>query len=158
MTDDKSICFYFGCWNRPGHYLHRPGGASCRDYQEEQRLTHFGKGDHRHHLDGTLAPRKSNRTGKLCWIGQDDKDDSDHIRYRSEEYPEGQFLIHHLDNGFTAMQWWDRNQGDTRGACNSTILLKGEHAGGDMLMALHEHFPHVAENLKKAGIALDEVR
>jgi len=153
VTDDKPICFYFGCWNCAGHYSFAPGGQSVT---RGERIEYYGKGDHRHHLDGSLAPRKLNRTGKLCWNGQDVKDG--HIRYDSEEYPQGQFLIHHLDNGFTAMQWWDRTQGDTRGACNSTILLKGEHAGGDMLMALHEHFPHVAENLKKAGIALDEVR
>lgn len=151
---DAPNCFYFGCWNCAGHFPFAPGGRTAYD----NRFEYYGKGDHRHHLDGSLAPRKHEYTGKLCWNGQDDKDASKHIRYRSEEYPEGQFLIHHLDNGFTAMQWWDRNQGDTRGACNSTILLKGEHAGGEMLVALHKHFPHVAENLKKAGVALDEVR
>ncbi len=163
MTDDKPICFYFGCWGSPGHGLHAPGGRSAfdaleRDHRAHDAIEYYGKGDCRHHLDATLAPLKHQYTGKLCWNGQDDKDGSKHIRYRSEEYPQGQFLIHHLDNGYTAMQWWDRNQGDKRGACNSTILLKGEHGGGEMLRALYEHFPHVAENLKKAGVELVEVR
>ena len=149
---ETPTCFYFGCWNCPGHFSFAPGGRTVHG----DRIEHYGKGDHRHHLDGSLAPRKHASDGHLCWGGQDGKERR--IDYRSEEYPQGQFLIHHLDNGFTAMQWWDRNQGDNRGACNSTVLLKGEHGGGEMLMALHAHFPHVAENLKKAGVALDEVR
>ena len=93
------------------------------------------------------------RTGALCWNGQSD----DHVGYHSEEYPQGHFLIHHLDNGFTAMAWWDGNQGDERGACNSTILLEGKHTAEEMRAALHEHFPHVEANLKKAGVKLVDV-
>ena len=55
------------------------------------------------------------------------------------------------------MQWWDGNQGDTRSNCNSTILVKGEHTAEEMLAALHEHFPHVAQNLEKAGVKLVDV-
>lgn len=155
-------CFYFGCWGRAGHYMHAPGGRSAfealdRNHRAHDKLEYFGKGDYRHHVDGALAPRRHERTGQLCWNGQDDKDDSRSIRYRSEEYPEGQFLLHHLDNGYTAIQWWDRNQGDTRGACNSTILLEGAHTSEEMLAALHKHFPTVAANLKNVGIELVEV-
>lgn len=80
------------------------------------------------------------------------------LPYRSEEYPQGRFLIHYLDNGYTAMQWWDRNQGDTRPNCNSTILLKGTHTVEVMLAALHEYFPTVEENLIKASVELVHVR
>lgn len=70
----------------------------------------------------------------------------------------GQSLLHHLDTGFTAIQWWDRCQGDTRGACNSTVLLEGKHTAEEMLAALREHFPHVLANLEKAGVKLVEVK
>jgi hypothetical protein len=63
-----------------------------------------------------------------------------------------------LDTGYTAISWWDRNQGDTRGACNSTVLLEGTHTADEMVAALREHFPHVAANLAKAGIELVEVK
>ena len=34
-----------------------------------------------------------------------------HGRYNHlGECPQGQFLLHHLPNGFTAIAWWDRTQ------------------------------------------------
>jgi hypothetical protein len=78
------------------------------------------------------------------------------LKVQSEEYQQGQFLRHEL-LGFTALQWFDRCQGDIRGACNSTILLEGVHTSEEMLAALAEHFPHVLENLKRAGVELVEV-
>ncbi len=80
------------------------------------------------------------------------------ITYDSTEFPQGQFLLHYLDTGYTAIQWWDRCQGDTRGACNSTVLLEGRHTAHEMLAALVKHLPHVLDNLTKAGIALVEVK
>lgn len=144
-------CFYFGCWNRPGHYLHEPGGMSARD----DRIAYYRPG---RHLDGTLAPRRG-RSGGLCWVDQVPPERNEReweIRY-SGEYPQGQFLRHVLPNGFTAIQWWDRCQGDERGACNSTILLEGERTSAECLAALAEHFPHVLENLKRHGVELVEV-
>ncbi len=146
----EPICFYFGCWNDPGHYLWLPGGR-----KHYGAATYYGS---RVHLDGTLAPRRLRRTGALCWQGQGpDSDARERIGYDSEECPQGQFLRHVLDSGFTAIQWWDRCQGDTRGACNSTILLEGEHDTPRMLEALRVNFPHVLENLTRAGIELIEV-
>jgi hypothetical protein len=84
------------------------------------------------------------------------RDESGILNY-SGECPQGQFLRHVLPNGFTAIQWWDRCQGDGRGACNSTVLLEGTHTTPEMLEALYAHFPHVAENLKRAGVQLVEV-
>jgi hypothetical protein len=60
---------------------------------------------------------------------------------RGDECPQGQTLVHHLDNGFTAMQWWDRTQGDTRFGCNSTFLAEGEHDFETMLRLFAENFP-----------------
>lgn len=133
--------------------MHDPGGGSAKPYDVG---AYYGD---RVHLDGSLAPRRMRYTGKLCWVGMGKtEDERQQIQYRGEEYPQGQFLLHHLSNGYTAIQWWDRNQGDERGACNSTILLEGVHTSEEVLVAGREHFPHVFENLKRAGIELVEVR
>lgn len=146
---------FFGCWNRPGHFLWAPGGHGVRGDTDRVELY-----DGQSHLDGNLAPRKmkAHHGGALCWAGQGaTQKERDRIRYDSDECPEGQFLRHALPNGFTALQWWDRRQGDRRGACNSTVLLEGDHPTVVMLAALREHFPHVIANLNRAGIALVEV-
>lgn len=140
-------CFYFGCWNEAGHYLHGPGGSSV-PFEEREKVERFVVDGKEHHIDGALAPRK-NREGGLCWNVQHED-----VRYRSGECPQGQYLVHVLPNGYTAMQWWDRTQGDKRGACNSTILLEGERTEEELLAALREHFPTVVANLEKAGVRL----
>lgn len=145
-------CLYFGCWNTPGHYLHTSDGSRVYD------LEYYGKKD-RTHLDGTLAPRRL-RGGGVGWGAMDSAEPYEPRRrtWRSAECPQGEFLRHELDAGFTAIQWWDRCQGDTRGACNSTLLLEGRHTSEEMLAALAEHFPHVLANLKKLGVELVEVK
>jgi hypothetical protein len=146
-------CFYFGCWNQAGHFLFLPGGRSAR----EERLEMYGGAQHIH-LDGSLAPRIT-RDGAIIWKGAGQtREIRDRLDYSSEEAPQGQYLLHVLDTGYTAIQWWDRCQGDTRGACNSTVLLEGTHTADEMIAALHEHFPHVAANLAKAGVELIEVK
>lgn len=144
-------CFYFGCWNKPGHFLVGPDGHWPG--REFEHLEYYGK-DRVRHLDGTLAPRLMYGTGDIYWRGLA----KDEIQYRSDQCPQGQFLLHVLDTGYTAIQWWDSNQGDSRGACNSTILLEGQHTAEEMLAALEQHFPHVLANLTKAGITLVEVK
>lgn len=144
-------CFYFGCWNTAGHYLVGPGGSRCdltneRAYQLSRDL------------DSRFAPRMLR--GQPCWLAQAPSCDVDRAgfwaHFNAEEFPQGQFLRHRHD-GFTLIQWWDRNQGDTRSACNSTILLEGEHTTEEMLAALAKHFPHVLANLNRAGVELVEV-
>lgn len=147
---------FFGCWNQAEHFMWSPGGGSSR---HTDAIEYFGD---RIHLDGTLAPRKwkSSYYGVgLCWQAQGETQEKrQRIGYNSEEYPEGQFLRHVLSNGFTAIQWWDRHQGDSRGACNSTVLVEGDRTTEEMLAALAEHFPHVLGNLTRAGISLVEVK
>jgi hypothetical protein len=156
MTDR---CFFFGCWNQPGHFLVRAGQRRLSD--EDHRLEYYGD---RRHLDSTLAPRRmaakyGRRGGEIVWTGSvRTREEGVRIGYDSEECPQGQFLRHYLDTGFTAISWWDRCQGDKRGACNSTVLLEGEHTSEEMLAALATHFPHVLENLKRAGVELVEVK
>lgn len=154
-------CFYFGCWNRAGHFLFAPGGDSV--IPDERRLVYYG--DHIH-LDSSLAP-KSAKPGtrthgkygtKPVYEGMGaTKDERSTLHYDTTEFPQGYFILHYLSTGFTAMQWWDRTQGDIRGACNSTILLEGKRNLKEMHNALKEHFPHVLANLQKQHITLTEV-
>lgn len=145
-------CYYYGCWNRPGRFVHIPNGL--RVFHGEIHLF----GNRNIHIDCNLAPRRG-PDGRIGFAGMV------LLRRFREEYfalssecPHGQFLRHELDNGFTAIQWWDRCQGDTRPGCNSTILLRGIHTSEEMLAALHLHFPHVAANLKAKGVELVEVK
>lgn len=140
----KPRCFFFGCWNQSGHYLFAPGGRRERSNNGAALLGNYT------HIDGALAPRYG-RGGALCWKAS-------HPDGSSAEYPQGRFLRHVLDNGFTALQWWDQTQGDTRPGSNSTLLLEGDRTTEECLAALREHFPHVVENLKRAGVELVEVK
>lgn len=147
--------FFFGCWNTAGHYLFVPGGQSAylAGFQEEDRkLVRVFDG----HVDGGLAPRwngaKESITFEASTIW---REDSIRVR-RLEEMPQGHYLIHHT-NGYTYMSWWDRNQGDTRGACNSTFILEGTHDAVKMFDELCVRFPHVVENLRKAEVPLRQV-
>jgi len=153
-------CFYFGCWNQSGHYLFAPGGHEP-PYADRERVVYYSESDGELlHLDGTLAPRRLGARfgGGLWWQGKSaTRRERDIWGMGSGEYRQGQFLRHELDNGFTAISWWDRTQGDKRGACNSTILLEGVHTTEEMLAALTKHFPHVLENLKRAGVELVEI-
>lgn len=141
-------CLYFGVHRVAGHVLH----GALTGYDE--RVTIYGP--ERRHLDGTLAPRHDSRTGQIFFLGAEKRDSG--REYRSSECPQGQYLHHVLPNGFSTVQWWDRNQGDGRQACNSTILLEGVHDAAAVLAAGRQHFPHVFENLKKAGVELVEVK
>lgn len=144
--------FFFGCWNEPGHFLRSPYRCEHDPLIESFKLGTI-------HIDGTLAPRvyrAGSRVGVgVCWTAQGDtREDRSRIQHASDEMPQGRYLHHVLDNGFSAVTWWDRCQGDTRGACNSVILLRGEHDAETVLVAGRESFPSVFENLRKAGVDL----
>ncbi len=152
-------CLYMGSWGGPGMYLwvpggrHAPEGLHLIEYYRKREL----------HLDSTLAPRLMKPMygrpgGRLIWEGQGlTREERQHLHYSSEECPQGQFLRHELDNGFTAVSWWDRTQGDARGAINSTVLLEGVRTSEEVLAAGRASFPIVFENLRKSGIELVEL-
>ena len=149
---DSPRSYFYGCWNGPGHFMFR--GNTSRDPQEENRLHYF---DDYVHLDSNLAPRHHPRMG-LIWCGQfKTREERQRMQYASEEYPQGKFMRHYLSTGFTALQWWDRCQGDSRGNCNSTILLEGRREVSQVLGALEKYFPHVIRNLDSHGVKLEEV-
>lgn len=151
--------FFFGCWNEPGHFMFAPGngsrGVSAHDFDN---AFHRDGGPH---LDGNYAPRAGSRgavQGRLCYAGEGaTREDRQRITYDSDERPQGEYLLHQR-GGFTLIAWWDRVQGDKRGACNSTFLLEGDHDETVMLSALARHFPHVLANLAHAGVELRNAR
>lgn len=156
-----SSAFFFGCWNGIGHYWHKPGGATVSRAEEHSHpFTRW--------IDTGWAPRKfkpgcyMNRglvADPACCFAREGRTDDEcrTITYDTEEHEQGVFLIH-VRGDWTLMSWWDRVQGDTRGACNSNFVLQGEHAEAEMIAALREHFPHVVANLDRAGITLRSAR
>lgn len=139
-------------------YLWAPGG---RRAGSDHHLEYYRRREV--HMDSTLAPRLTKAMygrpgGKIVWSGSGVSNaDRQNIYYGSDECPQGQFLRHELDSGFTALSWWDRNQGDHRGGINSALLLEGVRTSDEVLAAGRLHFPRVFENLSKAGVELVEV-
>jgi hypothetical protein len=149
ITPEKPAprCLYFGCWNEAGHYLVGPGRTRSGLANDEAWDLCS--------IDGRFAPRLT-RDGAICF-GLPYNGNSGWELNNSRECPQGQFA-RHRHGRWSLIQWWDRCQGDTRGACNSTILLEGEHDSAELLAALTTHFPHVLENLRRAGVELVEVK
>jgi hypothetical protein len=54
------------------------------------------------------------------------------------------------------MAWWDRTQGDERGACNSVLIVEGDRTTEEMLALWPQCFPLQAANLERAGAQLRE--
>ena len=146
-------CYYFGCWREAGHYLWAPGGRSVT-YSERQAIEYYGTP--RLHIDSTLAPRWIN--GVVGWAGMPAKDDRERQSYeRGQQLRNGRCLSHRLDNGYSALAWWDQHQGDSRPGSNCVLLLEGDQNAQQILAAGQVHFARVFENLKQAGIELAEV-
>lgn len=98
--------FYFGPWDRAGHYMFTEGGRKI--WGDERDAAGFpwrgGSG-----IDGCLQPGcRKDRDGR--WI------------HRGPQV-EGESLLHHKD-GWTALSFWDRSV-DQRGGCNSTYFAEG---------------------------------
>lgn len=124
-----SPVYFFGNLNDDGHFLYRDGSNFRTRATAVER---YGAGKH---IDGTLAPTQGH----------------------GAEAPQGVYAIHRLDNGYTAMAWWDRTHGDTRGGCNSVVLMWGDRTADEMIAALHTHWPKVVEEMTAAGIVLRPV-
>lgn len=116
---EKPPMFYFGPWDRAGHFLHDEHGRTIYD----QRGT-LPWGDE---ADGGLQPHFENcrrsQYSRYCDCGSG---------------PEGHALIHHK-NGWTALSFWDRSV-DTRGACNSTYFAEGTFTFIEMARMAKERF------------------
>ena len=153
---NQSIVFFFGCWNEAGHFLF-DRNRRVR-YSEEDAITIYEFDGERRHIDGTLAPMRTSYAKGIVFGGMRSlRDRRVAMHHDAGELPDGKFLRHELSNGYTAISWWDRSQGDKRPGCNSTVLMYGSHTSEEMLAALRENFPHIVENLEKHGVKLVEV-
>jgi hypothetical protein len=155
-------CFYFGSLKGDGHCLYAPDGRKFWN----DLLLQIGEA----HIDGALAPRRvrigsrsyykrEDPSSVVCWTLQGEtREDRDRLEHDSAECPQGQFLLHALHNGFTAVAWWDQCQGDTRPGSNSVILLRDIHTRAETAIAVgKEHFPQVFENLERKSVKLVDV-
>lgn len=96
--DRGKLALYFGCWDRPGHYLHGPGSRSIYRQEIGELELPWTEGL----MDGGLlknGKRADAPDGRVWWTA----------------------------GGLTfwyAFFWWDRSV-DKRGACNSGLYVRG---------------------------------
>lgn len=105
--------YYFGCIDRPGHYMHSPGPYSLEKARADYRF-----------MD--TNPWGNKIDCGLCPPGDE---------------TEGRALVHHKD-GWTALSFWDRSI-DRRGKCNSNFLAEGTFTFAEMVELARRHFPKV---------------
>lgn len=94
----KPVMFYYGPWDRPGHFLFDEAGSKVGH-------NHLPWG---YSIDGALQPG--------CYL---DRCRWDHRGPQNE----GEALLHHKE-GWTALCFWDRSV-DERMGCNSNYFAKG---------------------------------
>lgn len=130
---------YFGCDDRPGHYLHHPG----------MKMATWDPGAERHakrpwpdipwaYIDGSLCPGVTDPEG---WRRPDDQ-------------PEGAGALHHKED-WTAWAFWDRTV-DRRGNCNSVFFAEGTHDLAAMQALAQVHFPGVWARVKHLPFTIEE--
>lgn len=128
MTDQPKM-FYFGPWERAGHFLCREGGYHVS--RDERGTFPWCEYSGERGIDCQLQPG--------CYKDRDG-------RWRHGAEVQGQALLHHKD-GWTALCFWDRTV-DTRGACNSNYFAEGIFTFEEMVSMAKERF---AERWRKHG-------
>jgi hypothetical protein len=170
VTDAAELprAWWHGCWLEPGHYLFDRHGHTGRR-AELCRLRPTGSIYEAPGLDGGLAPRRAPARAVLSLaivpadrvvftrMAGDDREACRRIESRSDEAAQGEFLLHGID-GYTIAAWWDRTQGDTRGACNSCLIVEGGHSANEMIELFPRLFPKQAARLDAAGVSLRFLR
>lgn len=109
--------YYFGCWERVGHYLWLPDGRRATDDVHCALPWAF--------LDTTLCPGRRNRHGDVNPL----------------EQREGLAALHHRE-GWTALAFWDRSV-DQRHGSNSAFIADEVLDATAMLEAIGKAFPGV---------------
>lgn len=165
---DLPRAWWHGCWLKPGHYLFDRRGRSDPGMDP----CPLGRGSDVFWLDGGVAPRRATPRARLPFeipadrmvyrrMAGDDGDPRWRIERESEEAAQGEFLLHAIA-GCTVAAWWDRTQGDTRGACNSCLIVENPPGGAwcanEMLELFPRLFPRQAERLAAAGVSLRFLR
>lgn len=168
-TDDLPRAWWHGCWLRPGHYLFDRNGRSDSGMEP----CPLGRGVFEvGWLDGSLAPRRVRAgarppleplSGGVVYrrMGRNVATLRQSLERCSDEAPQGEFLLHAI-GGCTIAAWWDRTQGDERGACNSCLILENPPGSGwcakDLLALFPRLFPVQAARLASAGVQLKFLR
>lgn len=109
--------FYFGPWDKPGHYLFDERGRWQIDHPQGFPWSAWSG------IDGCLQP--GCRQVRDRWE-------------HSGPQNEGQALLHHKD-GWTALSFWDRSV-DRRGACNSNYFAEGYFTFDEMVEMARTRF------------------
>lgn len=113
----KYPIYYFGCGNRPGHYMHAPGmrtGGSLAERRAIGRLVYTN-------------PWGTSIDGGLCLRGIGER--------------EGIADLHQKDD-WTAVAFWDRSV-DHRPGSNSVFLVHGLHDFDQVMEMARQAFPTV---------------
>lgn len=161
--------WWHGCWLEAGHYLHDVDGRNDRR-MIRCPLQPTGSMYDAPYLDGGLAPRRLRDRfyPRLPFPAPDDRivytlqggaawEQRYGVERASDECPQGEFLLHAVA-GCTIAAWWDRTQGDERGACNSCLIVEGDHEDSAMLALFPQLFPRQATRLAAAGVELRFLR
>lgn len=123
--------FYFGPWERAGHFLVFEGGKSVRD---NQRGTFpWNEWSPSNGIDCQLQPGCEWSNGS----------------WKHGKEIEGQALLHHRA-GWTALCFWDRCI-DSRGGCNSNYFAEGTFTFEEMVAMSKQRF---AERWNKMPFAV----
>lgn len=115
----KPRMFYFGPWDRAGHYLFNETG---RSYHLDRAGFPWDEDSSTNGIDGQLQPG--------CYPKRD--------RWEHGRETEGVAALHHKA-GWTALSFWDRSV-DTRGACNSTYFAEGVFSFDEMVTMASTRF------------------
>lgn len=114
--------FYFGPWDRAGHFLVDESGRNV-PYQQRGSFP-WNEDSGEIGIDCQLQPGCVKRYG----------------RWKHGEETEGAALVHHK-NGWTALCFWDRCV-DTRGGCNSNYFAEGTFTFAEMVAMAKERFAY----------------
>lgn len=123
----KSFLLYFGCWDRPGHFLFDRNKRTVYDPEQEYGPRVFSDKA----LDGSFV-----------------------FLPRPEEPGVGR-LTHVLvgDDCTTVLAWWDRTF-DTRGNCNAAIQLSGWENADVVWERFQIVYPALGKVLKKPRLVV----
>lgn len=121
----EAAIYYFGCWDRIGHYLCDPSGRHVRSAGPFTDCN----------LDGTFPNHVHIPGGRYNERVEDDTIAS---------------LAHW--KGWTVLAMWDRSV-DTRAACNAAFIAEGEHTHAEMWALARQHYPKIVARLKAAPVA-----